>query len=70
MNHSSSCHVDILRPKRIRDASNRRRGGWKVQKKMQNQRLQEERDEYLHRTDQALEIMGSLARSLERVINS
>lgn len=70
MNHSSSCHVDILRPKRIRDASNRRRGGWKVQKKMQNQRLQEERDEYLDRTDQALEIMGSLARSLERVINS
>ena len=57
--------MDILRPKRIRDASNRSRGGWKVQKKKQNQRLQEERDEYLDRTDQALEIMGSLARSLE-----
>ena len=45
--------------KRIRDASNRRRGGRKYQPAKRNK----EREQ---RIDAALEIMGSLARTLEQ----
>ncbi|CAL1127088.1 unnamed protein product [Cladocopium goreaui] len=49
--------------KRIRDASNRRRGGWKYQKAQANRQMAMERQEQGERIDHALEIMGSLARS-------
>ena len=56
------------RQKRIRDASNRRRGGWKYQRVQQNRQLAIERQEQGDRIDHALQIMGSLARSLESVL--
>ena len=56
------------RQKRIRDASNRRRGGWKYQKAQANRQMAMERQEQGERIDHALEIMGSLARSLESIL--
>lgn len=54
--------------KRIRDASNRRRGGQKWQRTQQNKLQREEEAKKASQMDKALEIMGSLARSLERKV--
>ena len=52
----------LLRTKRVRDASNRRRGGAKYQRQQENKW---QREAQVDRLDAALQIMGSLARSLE-----
>ena len=62
-------HVETPRPKRMRDASNRRRGGYKYQKQLQNRMREQERIETQDQISQALNIMGSLARSLETVLD-
>ena len=53
----------------MRDASNRRRGGYKYQKQLQNRMREQERIETQDQISQALNIMGSLARSLETVLD-
>ena len=55
----------LLRTKRVRDASNRRRGGAKYQRQQENKRARAEAEAQGDRIDTALQIMSSLARSLE-----
>ncbi|CAK9017913.1 unnamed protein product, partial [Durusdinium trenchii] len=52
--------LQIEKPKRMRDASNRRRGGYKYQKQLQNRMREQERIETQDQISQALNIMGSL----------
>ncbi|CAK9049699.1 unnamed protein product, partial [Durusdinium trenchii] len=52
--------MQIEKPKRVRDASNRRRGGYKYQKQLQNRMREQERIEQADQISQALNIMGSL----------